>query len=53
MVSKMKGAIVSQLKKWLSAFPLMEAETRIVQLELELAQWRSVIASHERLSSKP
>lgn len=44
---------MKQLKKWLSAFPVKEAETRIAELETELAHWRSVMASHEELSGKP
>jgi uncharacterized coiled-coil protein SlyX len=41
-----------QLEKWLKAHPIMEIERRIVELEIELAQWRSAIAVFEELRSK-
>ena len=43
---------MGRLKKWLNSFPTKEAEIKIVELEIELAQWRNAIAINEELSGK-
>jgi hypothetical protein len=42
--------VTDLLDSWLKEFPREEAETKILELEKELARWRNALAIHEGLT---